>query len=236
MALVSKAEIDWLRQAYPKLISIYNSESLVLEGPIDFNLTYRIGSNDLDIKDTYRIRLELPINKPDIKLKEIDGRLERVLKDNKLIRADLHIYDNGNLCIAAPQELTLRYFSNPNISDLFNKYIEPYFYSQSYYQRTDGRWPWEHFKHNTDGIIEWYIENWQLAGSDVETAKEIVKLSLPPFVETAKAKKLIERAKRFESMNPRSPCLCGIGKSYLQCRLAHRQLTNLAIAIRTIAK
>src|SRR5579884_1503772 len=164
MGRLTTKDKKWLAKHYPGLNVIERPKFSLVQGQLHFHRTY----NNTPIDDTYNIRLELFEDDARLpRLTETGGRLEKVLNNHpefggKLV--ELHINSNGTLCLAAPQELRLKYLPNPDIRVLFEDYVVPYFYSQSYFEKNDD-WPWEHLPHDTYGIIAWYIDNAQLAGA-----------------------------------------------------------------------
>lgn len=199
----------------------------ILEGTLHFNRSY----SGLTIEDAYQIRLELPYkdgSRPH--LEEIGGRLKSVFCDHPEFTslADIHAYPDWSLCLAAPQQWTLEYFSSPKMRILLCDYIEPYFYAQSFFERNGGRWPWPPLPHGLKGIVAWFIDNQGRPDAVKETAREVRKLAKKG---DKSAIRMVARAMRRNSFIPRERCLCGSKRSYLQCDPC---LTRLALAIRNI--
>lgn len=224
MAKLTANEETWLATKHPSLVLIHRLNYTVLEGALRFHRVYE----NVPIEDIYKIRLELPHNPKLLpRLTETGGRLQEVLSKRADVQgpADLHAFPDWRLCLAAPQELRLNYLNNPSVKVLFDKYIEPYFYSQSYFEAI-GTWPWRHLPHGVDGIIEWFANNSNLPGSAKETAQAVRELARD---DNQRAIRMISRAMQHDSFAPRNKCLCGANQNYQQC---HRMLPKLAIALR----
>lgn len=226
MTRLTAKETSWLATNQPGLIHFERPTCTITEGKFRFNLVHE--DNPLD--DSYDIRLELPYDsKLRPRLRETAGRLQAVYESRQLSSpADMHIYENWNLCYAAPQEITLLYLPQPDIALFFEKYVGPYFYAQSFFEKY-GKWPWDHLRHGAKGLIDWFILNYTLPGAVRETAVEIHKLAKKQH---ADAVEIISRSRRYDSFNPRSKCLCGSKYPYLGC---HPTLSKLALALRQYA-
>lgn len=157
---------------------------------------------------------------------ETSGRLDAVKSRRKLSNVDLHMYEAGNLCLMAPQEMDLLFMPSKSIKLLVDHYLVPYLYSQSYFDENDGVWPWPHHAHNLTGLLEWYRGNHQLPGAAKSTQDAIRQL------EGEAADAFIARGMRRDSFSPNNRCLCGSKRSYLRCDASHRCYIGLAQAIR----
>lgn len=227
MPRLTSSEKRWLAKHHPSILLIERATLTALEGKFRFRRKY----NGHIIEDTYSLRISVPADESIPKVSETKGRLLKVLAKHPEFKGDLselHMYTSEQLCLAAPQELRLIYKPNPNIKVFLTRYVEPYLYSQSYFEE-HGWWPWPHLPHNTAGMLEWYRENYSLPSAAKETAVEIIKLAKKDNVA---ANNLIMRAKRRESFNPRSRCLCGSGQTYLKC---HPTYARLALQLRQLA-
>lgn len=215
---------SWLSERYPRLLVSELQDRIVVRGILDINRTY----GTIPIQDAYAISLVLLKNGDPPTVRETGGRLQKVFeaRQGRLKSIiDLHVYPSGKLCIMAPQEWTVNIDLQQNISKLFDEYLEPYFYSQSFFER-NGEWPWAHLPHGLPGIIAWFTENHTVPGAVAATVAVIKKLAEEP---KSSASKMIARAKRRNSFMPRERCLCGRNKSYLMC---HPCLPKLTVALR----
>lgn len=227
MARLSTEDKAWIASNFSSLAVIERPKYSLVEGRFYFRGDY----DGVTIEDDYMIRLELASSGESLpRLFETDGRLKRVLAahpefENKLV--ELHIYPDERLCVGATQDLRLNFLPNPSAELLFDRYITPYFYSQSYFEQ-HGKWPWSHLPHDSYGILAWYAENSAIVGAARETAASLRTLA----TNNINAQHIIDRAMRMDSFSPKSKCLCGSGKKQSQC---HRQFMKLALALRQFA-
>jgi hypothetical protein len=216
---------SWLANNFPSLVIVERPEYSLIEGRLHFHRAY----DDVAIEDEYTIRLELPMSPKALpRLTETAGRLRQVLKNHPEFKGrlvELHMYRNEQLCLAAPQDLRLNYLPNPSAELLFDRYIVPYLYSQSHFERL-GRWPWPHLPHDTEGIIAWYNQNSTTPGAAKETAASLKSLADSG---NERAQQMIARAMLHDSFSPNSKCLCGSSRKQMQC---HRTFMKLALALR----
>jgi hypothetical protein len=217
---------EWLSRRYPRLLVSDLKDRIVIRGVLDFNRTF----DEMRIEDSYSISLILLKSGAPPTVRETAGRLQKVFdthKERLLLKKiiDLHAYTGGKLCIMAPQEWEVNTELRQSIPKLFDEYIEPYFYSQSFLVQ-HGKWPWPHLPHGLSGIIAWFEENHLVFGALAATVKEVKELAEKP---KSSASEMVARAKRRNSFIPQERCLCGKKKSYLMC---HPCLTKLALALR----
>jgi hypothetical protein len=216
------AEKKWLAARYPRLVITDRSDSVLLRGFFDFHCEYRGES----IQDTYKVRFEIFLDGRRPILRVTDGRLTKVFAKHPELKekADIHMYTNGTLCTITPQGWDLLFGRKPNLKLFFTDYIEPYFYSQSYFE-TNGVWPWKHYAHNTPGLMEWHLENWRINSAAKATATEILKL----VSRDRSSQLLVSRANREKEFSFWNPCLCGKSEKYIDC---HPFLAKLAHELR----
>lgn len=228
MPKLTAKDINWLTKNQPNLMLFTRPDRYILEGKMQFNRSF----NKTPIKDAYYIRLEQPYSDNEVPtVIETGGRLKAVIEKYGLDGPeDLHAYPDWVACLAAPQDLRLSFLPDPKTEILFRKYIEHYFYSQSYYEQNYPKWPWDHFSHGVYGLLDWYDENIGLQQALNETARAIREQA--DKYPGASAAKMVSRAMTRDSFNPRSKCLCGRGSNYLQC---HRSYIKLALALRKSA-
>jgi hypothetical protein len=202
----------------PGLSLVTTAKKDLIIGQYAFNAVY----NDVPIIDTYAIRAVL--SKSDVQppcVYEAGGRLRSVLDSHPELHdnlAELHCYTDGKLCLAAPQDIALNFMPQPSLALLFDQYVQPFLYSQAYFQQY-GDWPWQHLPHDAAGILTWYEQNTTLPGAAKATVAALIGL------DTERSRRARKRAVMIDSMNPRAPCLCGSGKTTMQCHRA-----SLAIA------
>lgn len=217
-------DLIWLEINQPRLNLYETADKVLIKGFLVINHTYQ----EKLIKDKYKIRVEFEKHKNYKPVaREIGGRLEAVMEAQSVkSRADLHMYNAGNVCLMTPQQMNLVYLPSKSLKGLFDIYLIPYFYSQSYYEKNEGIWPWPHYPHNLKGILDWYIEHHNLAKAAKETVIAIEELN------TDSSKNFLLRGKRRDSFNQNSKCICGSGRPYSRCDNRHTVLTKLAFVIR----
>lgn len=213
MAVLTDADVDWLREHYPGLAA--SSDLSQVAGTISFSAAYDEGANGFSIVrapgqrppgEMYACRYEITIG---------DGagvgartRLPRLLVENAPFTwsADRHC-SGGPACLCGPSEEAA--FARDYD---FRRYLEelciPFLYAQSYYSK-HGRWPWPAYEHDALGALESY----NLSGD--ETA---LGLTINGFLVFQPAwpllRELLARpAKPFGHML----CLCGSGKPIRHC-------------------
>lgn len=227
MPRLTNDDTRWLAVHHSSLVIYQRPDRTVIEGTLRFHRSFE----GVAIEDAYSIRLELPVIDSALPLlTDTGGRLRAVLDSHPEFDGEqvhLHAYTSWKLCLAAPQELRLVYLSNPTLELLFSRYIEPYFYSQSFFEHY-GTWPWSHLPHNFGGILEWYDANYLLPGAAKETATEIHKHANKHSAQRAIS--MVTRARRRDGFVPRNRCLCGSKRNYLQC---HPSYIKLALALRS---
>lgn len=222
MSKPNESDLQWLSDNHPRLLYFRSGAKTIISGRLTFNRTFQ----EETIYDTYSISVELADDDKQLPtVFETSGRLRAVMKKRKVkTLADLHCYPNGALCLAAPQDLTLSFLPEPSLYRLFENYIIPFLYSQSYYEK-HGKWPWPHLPHDAPGLLDWFRENAHLPDAARETVKELRKLK------TREASQVLRRGARSDSFNPRASCLCGSGETYTQC---HPQFLQIAFKLRSM--
>jgi hypothetical protein len=227
MPKLTTSERKWLGESHGLLL-FERPDMSVIEGPVRFHRTFYDSQemHEVEIEDKYDLRIELPHADRRPRLLETAGRIRSVYDAHPELTtsADIHVNADWSLCLAAPQQWTLKYLKDPSLITLFRDYIDPYLYSQSFFQQY-GRWPWLHLPHGLDGILTWLRQNTDVPGAARETARGIRRLAN----DSDRAANMITRAQRRDSFNPRAKCLCGSGRQYLQC---HPYMFKLALALK----
>ncbi len=229
MTRIKATEKKWLATRYPRLVITEQPDRVLLKGLFDFHSEY----NGKPIRDAYKVRFEVFLDGRMPVLRVTNDRLIKVLIQHPELkeRADIHMYTNGALCAITPQGWDLLFGSKLNLKRFFTDYIEPHFYSQSYFE-ANGVWPWKHYDHNAPGLMQWHFEYWRITGAAEATAAEIIKL----MEHDRNAQLLIARAKREKGFSFWNQCLCGKTAKYIDChpflaKLAHElrfQVSDLA--------
>ncbi|MHB0914598.1 MAG: hypothetical protein ACYC5A_04240 [Thermoleophilia bacterium] len=156
-------KISWYKRK-PKL---YESEQLTLNKHFptlmfveEGNRVYVSGKLPLkdniegeDIEDVWDIEIDFPFDYPFSlpEVREVGGRIK------KSTLGDRHFFSNdGTACLCYKSEW--RYFFTPGKSDvkvLLNDLVIPFFYGQSYFDKT-GDWPFGEYSHDAPGMIQFY--------------------------------------------------------------------------------
>lgn len=216
---------QWLGVNHPNLVVTELAHMSLVEGQFKFSASYK----GYELSDSYAIRLELNAkSEAPPRLFETGGRLKTVLDRHKEFKgnwAEMHVYPDERLCLAAPQELRLVYLQDPSAKLLAQDYMKPYFYSQSFFE-TEGTWPWPQLPHNTTGILTWYLDNHEIPGAAQETILSLIWLADKYY---PKAKRTIAKLSKYDSFSPYIKCLCGSGKRQGAC---HPQYIKLALEVR----
>lgn len=209
--LIDSSVRNWLEDTYPGVLFREHKGFLICSGRLDINRSYKL----IPIKDSYLVDFRIPLlgqGTPVLKLS--NNRLLDLLhkRQDLRVRADLHMYDNDRLCVIAPQEWELSFSVKPDLKLFFAEYIDSYFYSQSYFEK-HGEYPWKHYSHNSEGLIEWYMENLSKKDAASSTAKKIKEISYYD----SEAKNLAQFSLKKVPKSFKDPCICRSNKSFLSC-------------------
>lgn len=138
--VLSKQEIAWLRQVYPRLF--YNEEAGKIAGYFDLHSSYK----NIPITDSYDLRIDLVrLDPPFIpQVFEVGNRIRKTsgLYNRPLI--DLHQYEDNKLCLIRPDAFLKRLHKSPFTLQAFFEIIKAVLYWQAYYERYGKEaWPAE---------------------------------------------------------------------------------------------
>ncbi len=150
--MTDKPREDLVRAQYSELAGKYPGLSLsdfeedkgwTIEGILDFCAEFE----GVEICDNFQIKLAIPTNYPDIPpvAEEIGG----------LIPYDFHKNTDTQLCLAAPEEIYLKFFQSPTLLGFVNSLLVPYLYSYCYFIKF-GQMPYGELSHGFEGLIEYY--------------------------------------------------------------------------------
>lgn len=168
---ITSDEINWLQRTYPKLTYQKGSPS-VIKGTLELKMVYLgdryiinpSNSEELEhpqyLKDSYQIEIifqKMPASMlPGVK--ETGGRIKKAKdKYKKRFLADVHMYESEHLCLSARAEEDEKLPNGFMLEDFFNIFLIPFFYGQSYFEKT-GTWIWGERSHGCLGIFESYFE------------------------------------------------------------------------------
>jgi hypothetical protein len=163
MVLLTQAELDWVRAAYPKLNP--NDDNTELRGEITFRAAYDAASAHFSI---VRPNAAEPpglilAGAYDVLIKDVvkmeKGRwlFSRLYIQDQAFPfcAERHFYLGKAACLCGPSE-EVAYLKN---GYFFQQYLEelciPFLYGQLYYD-LHTQWPWPYYDHDTLGVLQSY--------------------------------------------------------------------------------
>lgn len=130
---------------YPDLSLSWDNENGIIEGKIAFNAIF----NDVQIEDSYSIRIEVTKYYPFI--------LPITFETGNRIPSDYHKMANNCLCLGVVSELYLKFSNEATLLFYINKFVVEYLYSFSYREK-HGEIPYGERSHNSRGILEFFQE------------------------------------------------------------------------------
>jgi hypothetical protein len=101
------------------------------------------------INETFNIKVVFPSSYPK------DIPIVYGLSDNIVRDINNHVYNDGSFCLGSDLHLKLIIKSSPQISDFFNRIVDPFLYSYEYKKRF-GSYPYGELSHGTSGLIDDY--------------------------------------------------------------------------------
>ena len=154
-----------LEKYFPTLRMVEGENLIYVEG--DLPLKYKI--KEVEIDDLWKILIIIPFDYPNSLplVKEAGGRIEPTL--------DRHFFPAGHACLCHASEW--RYYFSPkesNLKDFLEKLVIPFFYGQSYFEKTDGEWPFGEYKHGSGGMFQFYSSKLNI--DDVKALFNCIKL------------------------------------------------------------
>jgi len=152
---LSSQALDMLQEKAPQLH--YDGRSNIISGSISFDL--RLEDNRVTIKDTYQIEIDLnKVSQERIPvIRETAGRILGIARRKGLAPVDLHIGDDGAMCIINPIKIRERYPNGFDLAELI-KHIQEHLYWVSYFEKYDKE-PWQAYGHGEKGVLEAYLED-----------------------------------------------------------------------------
>lgn len=215
--MIGNNDLDWLVLNYPGINYIKTKD--IFKGCLWFRMSYSsstgngvINPNEeinledsFCIEDVFEIRFKVNENQAKITAWETNGRILHTKNKWKFSYADVHMYEDGSLCLCTEPEEKLLFVDNFRMPRFFYRILIPYFYYQSYLDKF-GKEPWKSSSHGTLGILESYDR--QL--NDDQPLELVVNHyldSIEPFL-----KRIICENKPLSIL-----CLCGKGKKFKNC-------------------
>lgn len=231
---INPEALKWLNEHYPKLTYVDNPP--IIKGQLEFSMVYlgdRYIINPVDpshlnhklyIRDSYEVEITLEKMPASILpgVKETGGRIKSVKeKYHKESLADVHMYNSEHLCLCARPEEESRLPNGFIWEDFFNNLLIPFFYEQSYFEKT-GEWIWGERSHGCLGIFESYFDYRRISNTFDVLKKYILdlKANLDIFLYS---KALMGKQK----IKGHWLCFCGSRKKFRNCHnLAFRGMWN----------
>lgn len=151
------AEKRIIREKFPTLEYREENSKIFLSGIINLDDMVL----DLKIVDSYEIEIEFPYIYPALlpTVREVGGRKEKIVKERGLesIR-ELHFNPrDGSACLCLRNQEGRFFPLGSTVETFLYSLVIPFFYGLSYFERT-GKWPWGHYSHGANGIVEFYCE------------------------------------------------------------------------------
>ena len=167
-------DIEFIKKRYP-LLKIVSKNPMKIEGALEFHAIY----NDYEIKDSYDIKIESIQDRIFPRVIETGNKLKDVAIANSKKLEDMHVNINDmfSACLCPPIQEKIFEKQNISVTNFIEKYIVPFFYSQSYYKKTQ-QWAWGEYGHGIIGVLESYL--------DYSSNKETVLLFLQTLEEYCK--------------------------------------------------
>jgi len=212
--VIDSNDLDWLITNYPGINFIKTKG--IFQGCLWFKMSYStsrgegvINPNDdvyfedgYFIEDAFEIKFKITESQEKITAWETNGRILHTKNKWKLSYADVHMYEDGSLCLCTEPEEKLLFVDRFRLPRFFYRILIPYFYYHSYLDKF-GREPWKSSSHGSLGILESYDR--QL--NDAQPLELVVNYFLDSIGPSLK--RII-----CENKPLNIPCLCGRGKKF----------------------
>jgi len=215
---VSQTDYEWLKANYPQLHIDDKNATLSLEGTFSFlaafdeiNNNYIINPKETHclglvcINDSYNIKISLQ-EKNQLKVWETSGRLISLANKYSLELSDLHVYDDGEVCLTGP----LDNYQNMTLREFIEGPLIQFFYDESYFKKY-GRWPRGEYSHGIWGLFENFNNCFSKANDKIvlECLKRIFHYSnYEKFAELVISKNRIQGHIK---------CPCGSNRKFKDC-------------------
>ncbi len=136
--LYKKLDVDSLLMEHTGLsLQPAMGSALLIEGSLAFSA---IGPDGTRIRDEYRIRIRAT---PD--------QTPQVWETERRISREFHKLSGDKLCLASPVELDMFMAGQPTLKDFVHRYVIPYLYGHSYFEKYE-RMPFGEHAHGRRGI------------------------------------------------------------------------------------
>lgn len=218
----SASDLKWLEEKYPALkkISPHKLEGRVSFQMLRLNNQFFVNPSLSQIQQSttpdylylcgsYEVCIEKnnPNNFPISR--EIGGKLAAVAtrlgKNNK----DMHLYQDGTFCLAAPMELDIEFSRGFSLPVYIENFLVPYLFAQAYYAKKQV-WIWGDLSHGIWGLLEWLGRKKNYIPVDAQLTYS--RLLFYAQEEKTDIKKLLDIRCRNHK-----PCPCGSNKKTRKC-------------------
>lgn len=135
-----------------------------------------------------------------------DDKIKSVAISRSMPLVDIHMYVNGALCVATPQELDLSVEAGFSLQLFMERYLIPYLFLQTHFRKSNSVWVWEPESHGISGIVGWYYLH--RGDYDINKLVELTLKHVEAYISTEMRDELVSRLRR-GAYKGHMPCLCG---------------------------
>lgn len=209
-------DLAWLAQNYPSL----SHSAGVITGRLRYSMLYdpsdksctlnpspsdRLKTGIIYHADDYSVEIEWDQRRGYPVCYVTDDKIKGVATSRGMPLVDIHMYTNGALCVATPQELDLSVEAGFSLQSFMVRYLIPYLFLQTHF-RKNNEWVWEPESHGISGIVGWYY----LHRGDYDTNKlvELTIKHVATYISVEMRDALLLRL-RHGAYKGHMPCLCG---------------------------
>ncbi len=221
MKTLSPDEKKWLNIRFPELKINESENGYTLAGNLIVDMFFdetsddryvifpdvSVHSSEYYISDVYQVLVDYKNGYFVPAVQETSGRIKAFALRRNIKSPDLHINDDGKLCLCPKPLEKVRLNDTYTIQDFFTILLIPFLYAQSYFEKFN-RWPWKDYSHYDLGILECYANCLSQARDKKQFVEETVD-SLSPKNQT-----VIRSADR---ITRQSVCFCNSGSKFRQC-------------------
>ncbi|MDO5649984.1 MAG: hypothetical protein Q4G11_05205 [Gallicola sp.] len=160
------AECKKILDSYPHMKLKEKNGLAMLEGRIILEAHY----NGVHLSDYYECRLVLP--------QEYPGELPVFYElSDKVPKEFGHKYSDCSCCLGVEADLRIRFAKNQTLEYFIKEFVYSYLYSATYFRRF-GSYPFGQRSHDTQGVLEFYLEFWGVV--EERTVLSLMHLALLP--------------------------------------------------------
>ncbi|MDB5162110.1 MAG: hypothetical protein JWM52_618 [Candidatus Saccharibacteria bacterium] len=210
--MLSADDLVWLKDNYPAL----RYDGHTIQGRINFDMSYdpktgqyvyfpeavdTLKPGVIHHMDDYLVRLTWVRNGLRYPVaNELENKIKSVATDRNLSNNDLHLSGNGDLCLAAPQDLSIDFSEEFSLQLFIQRYLLPYLFLQTHFKES-GEWAWDTSEHGLAGIFGWSHKHSDSASKE-RTLKEIGE-----HIQVDYATNILRKIRK-DYYKGHMPCLC----------------------------